>query len=188
VGSHAHFVAVVRDLQRSPLLADVAVWATGQQIAGDDPTELVQAFYASSTLPSIVGARPALGRFFNADEDEADSGAVILSHRLWTRLYGADPDVIGRMTSVTPPGGSTVVKTYRRTIVGVLPEDFRLPGETPDLLIPIGFHKYNGSFGTEFFMPIGRLAPGASVSAASATIVPAWRASRVNPAVTLREE
>jgi putative ABC transport system permease protein len=164
-----------RDLQQSPLFSDVAVWAPGQQIVGDDRTELVQALFASSTLPSIVGARPALGRFFTADEDEADSGTVILSHRVWTRLYGADPGVIGRMTSVTPPGGSTASKTYRRTIVGVLPEDFRLPGETPDLLIPIGFHKYNGSYGTEFFVAIGRLAPGASVGAAAAAAEPLVR-------------
>ena len=164
-----------RDLQRSPLFADVAVWVPGQHIVGDDRTELVQAFFASSTLPGIVGARPALGRFFTPDEDEVDSGAVILSHRVWTRLYGADAGVIGRLTSVTPPGGSTAAKTYRRTIVGVLPEGFSLPGETPDVLIPIGFHKYNGSFGTAFFIAMARLAPGASASAAAAAAEPLVR-------------
>jgi putative ABC transport system permease protein len=164
-----------RDLQRSQAFADVAVWATGQQIVGDDRTELVQAFHASSTLPALVGATPALGRFFTADEDEADSGTVILSHRLWTRLFGADSGVIGRVTSVTLPGGSVARKDNRRTIVGVLPEGFSLPGETPDLLIPIGFHKYNGSYGNAFFVALGRLAPGGSVSAAAAAAEPLVR-------------
>src|SRR5688572_25172835 len=47
-----------RDLQRVPAYDDVAVWVPDQQIVGDDKTELVRAFFASSTLPLLVGARP----------------------------------------------------------------------------------------------------------------------------------
>jgi putative ABC transport system permease protein len=44
-----------RDVQQLPLFENVAVWAPSQQIVGEDRTELVRAFYASSTLPQIVG-------------------------------------------------------------------------------------------------------------------------------------
>ena len=56
-----------RDVQKVPFFVDVAAWVPSQQIVGDEQTELVRAFYASSTLPLIVGARPALGRFFTAE-------------------------------------------------------------------------------------------------------------------------
>ncbi len=163
-----------RDVQKVPLFAEVAAWVPNQQIVGDDQTELVRAFYASSTLPLIVGAQPALGRFFTAEEDEKDSGTLIISHRLWTRLFGADPNAIGTVTTVTMPGASAGPSS-RRTIVGVLPETFTFPGDEPDILMPIGFHKYNGSFGTPFFRAIGRLRPDATVSAAVSAVEPLVR-------------
>jgi ABC-type antimicrobial peptide transport system permease subunit len=182
-----------RDLRRSASFADVAVWVPDQRIVGDDSTELVRAYFASSTLPLLVGARPALGRFFTDAEDEADSGTVILSHRLWTRLFGADPGVIGRITTVTPPGGAAGEPTSRRTIVGVLPQEFKLPGETPDVLIPLGFHTYNGSSGNPFLLAMARLAPGTSVSAAAAAAEPLVRREetadrRTSRVVTVRTD
>ena len=40
-----------RDLQTRPAFADVGVWVPDQQIVGDERTELVRAFFASSSLP-----------------------------------------------------------------------------------------------------------------------------------------
>jgi predicted permease len=181
-----------RQLQELPHFDDVVAWVPGDQIVGDERTELVRAFFASSTLPHLVGARPALGRFFTASEDEADPQTVVISHGVWMRLFGGDPDVIGRVTSVTPPGG-TVAPGRRRTIVGVLPEGFTFPGGTPDILIPLGFHQYNGSFGTPFFSAMGRLAREASTSAAANAIEPLVRRDqtpeqRTSRLVLLRDE
>ena len=181
-----------RDLQKLPHFEDVVLWVPGEQIVGDDRTELVRVFFASSTLPQVAGARPALGRFFTAAEDEADSQTVILSHGVWMRLFGGDPNVIGTLTSVTSPGG-TVHAGVRRTIVGVLPEGFAFPGETPDILIPLGYHQYNGTFGNPFFSALGRLAGGASVSAADAAAEPIVRRDqapeqRTSRVVTLKSE
>ena len=163
-----------RDAQKLPHFDAVVAWVPDRQIVGDDRTELVRVFYASSTLPQMAGARPALGRFFTAEEDEVDSHTVILSHTIWVRLFGGNRGAIGTVTSVTPPGAA-VTEGRRRTIIGVLPEDFTFPGETPDALIPLGFHKYNGSFGNPFFSAMGRLAPGASVDAAAAAVEPLVR-------------
>ena len=163
-----------RDLQRSPAFEDVAAWVPAQQIVSDERPELVRAFYASSNLLAIVGVRPALGRGFEPGEDEADSGTAIISHGLWQRLFGGNPDILGTVTSVTS-AGQGVSQFTRRTIVGVLPEDFTFPGQTPDVLIPIGFHAYNASFGTAFFSVIGRLAPGVSPAAATTAAEPLVR-------------
>src|SRR5688500_9635041 len=66
-----------REQPTVPGYDDVAVCVSDQQVVGDDKTELVRAFFASSTFPLLVGARPMHGRLFNPAEVEADSGAVI---------------------------------------------------------------------------------------------------------------
>ncbi|HUF46822.1 MAG TPA: ABC transporter permease, partial [Vicinamibacterales bacterium] len=173
------------------MFTDVAVWVPGEHVAGDDRQELTRSFFASSTLLAILGVQPAHGRFFRADEDEVDSGAVILSHRLWVRMFGADPDVIGGPITVSPPGATATAPERRRTIVGVLPPGFAFPGDGPDLLMPIGVHRYNGSFGNPFFMALGRLAPGVSTGAALSAAEPLVRGEeppdrRTGRVVTLR--
>jgi hypothetical protein len=45
----------------------------------------------------VFGAKPALGRAFSADEDQPGANrVVVLAHEAWLRLFGADPDVVGR--------------------------------------------------------------------------------------------
>ena len=46
---------------------------------------------------STLGVQPALGRPFTAAEGEPGAPRVaILSHGLWARQFGADPEVTGR--------------------------------------------------------------------------------------------
>ena len=45
----------------------------------------------------VMGVRPMLGRTFTADEDRpGNDRVVVLSHRLWTRRFGASAAVVGR--------------------------------------------------------------------------------------------
>ena len=62
----------------------------------------------------VFNERPALGRFFTAD----DRQSLVLSYALWHSRFGGDVSVIGR--SVMLDG-----KPYR--IAGVAPERFRVP-------------------------------------------------------------
>jgi putative ABC transport system permease protein len=72
-----------------------------------------------------MGVQPLLGRAFTAAEDQPGSErVVVLSHRLWTRRFGASASVIGhslRMNGVT----------YQ--VVGVMPESFDLTTDSEDL-------------------------------------------------------
>src|SRR5690606_10581728 len=61
----------------------------------------------------VFGVRPLLGRVFLEDDDPAGGErAVILSHRLWQRRFGADSAVVGRQ--IMMDGAS-------HTVVGVMP-------------------------------------------------------------------
>src|SRR6185503_213317 len=67
---------------------------------------------------SVLRVKPVLGRVFTHDEDKPGAPQVIvLSHSLWQRRFGGDPNIIGREVNI---GGKT-------TVVGVLPAGFEYP-------------------------------------------------------------
>src|SRR5690606_40890042 len=67
----------------------------------------------------VLGVRPALGRFFQPEEEAPGSAqSAVISHALWQSRFGGSPAVLGQPLS---PGSSY-------TIVGVAPADFEDPG------------------------------------------------------------
>ena len=80
----------------------------------------------------VLGARIALGRDFAAEDDVRGAPPVaLISHALWVRRFGADPEVVDR--TVRLERGSSLLQAR---IVGVLPPDFEMPFETADILLP----------------------------------------------------
>jgi predicted permease len=81
----------------------------------------------------MLGVRVATGRDLSADDDVRGAPRVaLISHALWVRRYGANPRVVERtLTLETPMGLWPSVR-----IVGVLPQDFEMPLEAADILIP----------------------------------------------------
>ena len=67
---------------------------------------------------SVLGERPALGRFFAPDEDRTPlaSPVVVVSHDFWERRLGADTAAIGRTVNVNG---------HPYTVIGVTTEGFR---------------------------------------------------------------
>jgi predicted permease len=86
------------------------------------------AIEATGSLFAVLGVEPVLGRSFAPEEElpGGDSHVVILSHGLWQRSFGADPEVVGR--TITLDGEGWIV-------VGVLPTGFECP-PSPDVWVP----------------------------------------------------
>lgn len=83
---------------------------------GSGDPEQLSAGLASANLFDLLGVDAALGRTFRMGEDVPGTSAVaVLSHRLWARRFGSDPDVIGRTVSLND---------RPTTVVGVLPRTF----------------------------------------------------------------
>jgi putative ABC transport system permease protein len=77
-----------------------------------------------SLLP-LLGATPALGRFFEANEGaEGNDSLLVLSDRAWRERFNADPAIAGR---------GLVVDGKPATIIGVARPGFFFP--TPDTLV-----------------------------------------------------
>jgi predicted permease len=88
--------------------------------------------WGRTTTPAyfrIFAARPALGRLFGAGEDvAAGDPPVVLSHRLWRTLCGADPSILGQPIELNG---------RRHTVIGVLPRDFQGTGYASEWFVPI---------------------------------------------------
>jgi len=73
----------------------------------------------TSNLFRLLGVRPFLGRDFLPEEDKPGGArVVILSHGLWERRYGRDPNLIGKEISLNQ-------ESY--TVVGIMPAGFYFP-------------------------------------------------------------
>ena len=97
----------------------------GQTMTGDG-------MLVSGNYFPLLGARPALGRLLNSNDDKAvgESPVVVLSHSYWTSRFGQRADVINQQM---------IVNGQSMTIVGVAPPKFEgtTLGTTPEVFVPI---------------------------------------------------
>lgn len=142
------------------------IWVTNGTLPGEGDAEQVKRGVVTSNFLPLLCARPALGRFFGAeDEDRQHPRAIVLSHGVWARRFGSDPTIIGR--SVRIGQGSAVV-------IGVLPANFRLIFPN-DASVPTNVDFFDtipidasGSKGPSFLHLIGRLRRGSNLARAQA--------------------
>jgi putative ABC transport system permease protein len=130
-------------------------------VFGADPERHV-ATQVTSGLCDVTGVRPVLGRWFTPDEciEGHQFGAVVLGYSVWKDRFGGDPNVIGR----TLRANGRV-----RTIVGVMPKDFRFP-EISDYFVPLALEPGKDSRGGHYVNSMVRLAPGVTAASANAEL------------------
>jgi putative ABC transport system permease protein len=114
----------------------------------------------SASVFAALGVQPLLGRVFTADDERVSADTVIVAHHLWRQVLGANPDIIGTRI---------VLNDVPRTIVGVMPPEFRLPRGPDDFWVPLVFTDWERQArGSHWMMAIGRLKPGVTLAQAQA--------------------
>src|SRR3954454_8729485 len=99
-----------------------ALWPVSASFVGGDRPERIEVLVTSANYFQLLGAAPQLGRVYGPDDAVPGfSDAVVISDGLWRRAFGGSRDIIGR---------KVVMDTDTYTVVGVMPRDFRHPGET----------------------------------------------------------
>lgn len=115
------------------------------------PTRLVPGISSSYELFDVLGARPALGRAFQAGDDRQGADPVaVLSYGLWQEM-GGDASILGQRVRLDG---------IPRTVVGVMPRGFWFPNPTVRIWLPQPLDPTNQSGN---YTLIGRLAPGQSL-------------------------
>ncbi len=144
-----------------------ALWPVSASLLGGDRPERVEVLVTSANYFQLLGVSAELGRVYGpTDAVPGFSEAVVISDGLWRRAFGAARDVIGR---------KVVMDTDTYTVVGVMPRDFRHPGETVrgdvDMWGACGFAAApfpSPPQRQQNFIPgmMGRLKPGVSIEQA----------------------
>jgi putative ABC transport system permease protein len=139
-------------------------WRSYVMIGNGEP-EQFRGMLATADFFRVLGVEPVLGRTFSPG-DRAGPPVAVLSHSLWTRRFGAAPDVVGKQVTLN---------SVPHTVIGVMPAEFdprilnqpRLEGVWT-LLRP-----GEPNYGTADLGPIaviGRLKPGITPAQAQAEL------------------
>jgi putative ABC transport system permease protein len=145
-------------------LQSLATWDDGLAnlaSAGGEPERVIQGL-TSANFFDVLGVQPALGRAFQAGEDQPGRERdVILSHRLWRRRFGADAGIVGKTIRLDD---------QNFLVIGVMPASFDFPMATelwtPYALTP----EQRGSRRSNLLQGVARLKPGRTIEQAAAEL------------------
>ncbi len=162
--------AMVRDaLAASPALESITGYSGwGFTLTGQGEPLEVRGARVSVDHFRVLGARPVLGRDFDAGEGVPGAGdVVVLSHGFWVRAFGADPAVVGRRIALSTNDADT------RTVVGVMGPEFHPLAHDPDVWVPLTLPPGTDMADDDTWYVndrVARLAPGATVAEAAEQI------------------
>ena len=163
----------LKDLQERPgVFQQVsAVWPVDANLTGADRPERIELLCVSPNYFELLGVNAQLGRVFGPEEQQAKGFAegVVISNGLWKRLYGSDPNILGR---------KVYVDTDLYTIIGVMAPGFRHPAKTlrneVDMWATAGFsaNPFGPPVRAARILPgaIGRLKDGINIDQAQAKV------------------
>lgn len=152
----------VKDRQRA--FSGLAAWSNeGYTLRVNEQSSTVLATVGSAELFDVLGARPLLGRAFQAGDDRPGAPAVtVVSHGFWQQELGGDPGVIGRRIEI---GGDAV------EVVGVMPRGFYFPSPMFRIWRPLLLDPASDQYqGNGWLVLVGRERPGLSAGERDADV------------------
>ena len=136
--------------ERAASCAQVAAWLPfNVNVRGTQP-ERVEGMIVETTFFQTLGVQPLLGRGF----DDKDEGVVIISHGLWQRQFGGDPNLIGQKVNIENFG------ERQQILIGVMPAGFDFPPRT-EVWFPFVLNP--GGTSNHYLRAIARLKRGVTL-------------------------
>lgn len=161
VASEPEFMDIVQNVRSFEGVA--GYWTGRYNLTGGDEPIRVSTASVSANFLSLLRTAPVLGRGFAAGEDRPGATRVaVLTHPLWSTVYGSDPEIEGKTAYLD---GRPFV------VVGVLGPDFEFPGQDIDVLVTniIDPQDLSGA-SSHYLSMLARLRPGVSIDAAQSEL------------------
>jgi hypothetical protein len=134
--------------------------ASGVNLTTGDLPDYAQQQRVSAGFFRVLGVPPAVGREFTSEEDRTGGPAVVvLSHRLWRRLFQANPAAVGRTLQL---------KGEPYVVVGVMPSTFE-SNVHADLWTPLRPSAAGEGSGSNYGI-VARLRPGVNWATAESAV------------------
>jgi putative ABC transport system permease protein len=141
-------------------LSALSYW--NANLGGVEVPERLRGFLVTPDLFPMLGVRPAQGRTFLPEEAQpGHDGVVVLSHGVWQRVFGSDPNVVGK---------TLTINGRARAVVGVMPPDFQFYDKA-EAWAPLALNPNDASPGARrahYLIAAARLRPGVTIRQAQA--------------------
>jgi len=133
-------------------------------LTGENGAERIAFGDVGLTSLETLGVRPVLGRWFRPDEVVVQgdtSQTVVISYGVWQRIFGGDPNVLGKPL----PGWTT---DWGRIVIGVMPPGFWIH---PSMARASGWYAFDYARIPGARVPIvARMKPGVAMEQAQAEL------------------
>ncbi|HYV83180.1 MAG TPA: ABC transporter permease [Pyrinomonadaceae bacterium] len=137
-----------------------ALFDTDMNLTGVGEPQRIKSCVVTTNFFQVLGVQPMLGRSFLPEAETPGSPfTVIISHDLWERQFGSDPNIINK---------SLTLNAHQVAVIGVMPPGFELQFPTSkhvDMWVPMiidvgdpDYHDRNNNF----LYTLGRLKQGVS--------------------------
>jgi putative ABC transport system permease protein len=129
-------------------------------LTGPETPETLKGVRLSANVFDLLGVQPLLGRSFRTEEETfGNHQVVLLSHELWQRRFGGDPNIVGR---------TITLDSEPKTVVGVMPPGIHHPQRGVEVWQPLAFSWELQARHAHNFLVVGRLRPDVSLAQADA--------------------
>ena len=144
--------------EKSTNFDDLAAFSDDNiNLTGNGEPERIPYAQVTASLFSTLGVQPLRGRFFLPEEDKPGAdNVVVVSERFWQSRYGRDEKILQQALTLDN-------KPY--SIVGVMPNSFRFPGEF-DIWLPLALDPFKETHGDFFRLVevVGRVKSNANLA------------------------
>jgi hypothetical protein len=137
--------------------------SVGQMVmpGADGNSETISRQWVTAGIFDVLGVKPLAGRTFSADDENTRANVVVLSEGLWRAKFNGDSGVVGRQIRLD---GALW------TIVGIVPANFELLGQTSVWAMRPFVNLPPRARGAYMLQVVGRMKPGVSIAAAEADL------------------
>jgi putative ABC transport system permease protein len=161
-------------LQRTRSFEALAIaenWSVKHTVPGGEPQQPLAAARVTESFFKVLAVPMVYGRGFEPDDYRAGANpTAVLSHRVWSDRFGADPSIVGRVAIFD--------EKVPYTIIGVMPPDIELRlverSRRPEPLVwlprPAFDDAERNNRTQRYWNLIGRLAPGITVQESEAEL------------------
>ena len=137
-----------------------ALFDTDMNLTGIGEPQRIKSCVVTTNFFQVLGVQPMLGRSFLPEAEKPGSPfTVIISHDLWERQFGSDPNIINK---------SLTLNAHQVAVIGVMPPGFELQFPTSkhvDMWVPFVIDVADPDYhdrSNNFLYTLGRLRQGVS--------------------------
>ncbi len=144
--------------EQTRLFAGIAAAETwGFTLTDYGEPEAIRGSVVTKGFFEILGTPAVIGRTLLPEDHDQEKPVVVISHGLWQRRFGGDPQIIGRQLSLNQES---------TTVVGVMPPEFEYPPNR-DVIGPRQGRPNDPQMrGGSLFRVVGRLRDGVTLEQA----------------------